>query len=395
MASRAHHLVLRAIPAAAASARLPHLRRAVRLSCSTRITSRPGRATRARSAGWSRGRRTARSPPIAPMSMPRSSGCSNEADASQLAEVLRILEIGLNHEQQHQELMLTDILHAFSHNPIAPAYDAGRIPPAPTKSGSGLRRDSRKGCTASASTARATASTTRARRTRPICGRCGSRARWSPMRSGSISSPTAATRRRRCGSPTAGRRCRPKAGRRPAIGARSTATGTRCTLAGLRPVDPAAPVCHVSYYEADAFARWAARICRPSGVGGRGRAGLIDDAFGIVWQWTRSAYSPYPGYRAAAGALGEYNGKFMVNQMVLRGSSLATPAGHSRVELSQFLLSARALAVHRAAARRLRQLHDPDEWNGRHGRIGPTHCAFGMRRMSSASDVRAATSSPD
>ena len=66
------------------------------------------------------------------------------------------------------------------------------------------------------------------------------------------------------------------------------------------------------------------------------RAGQLNDAFGIVWQWTRSSYSPYPGYRAIEGALGEYNGKFMVNQLVLRGSSLATPAGHSRITYRNF-----------------------------------------------------------
>ena len=66
------------------------------------------------------------------------------------------------------------------------------------------------------------------------------------------------------------------------------------------------------------------------------RAGHLNDAFGIVWQWTRSSYSPYPGYRAIEGALGEYNGKFMVNQLVLRGSSLATPAGHSRITYRNF-----------------------------------------------------------
>jgi formylglycine-generating enzyme required for sulfatase activity len=109
------------------------------------------------------------------------------------------------------------------------------------------------------------------------------------------------------------------------------------TLGGLRPVDPSAPVCHVSYYEADAFARWAGRHL-PSEAEWEvaARTGELGDAFGIVWQWTRSAYAPYPGYRATKDALGEYNGKFMVNQMVLRGSSLATPAGHARVSYRNF-----------------------------------------------------------
>ena len=109
------------------------------------------------------------------------------------------------------------------------------------------------------------------------------------------------------------------------------------TLGGLQPVDPAAPVCHVSYYEADAFARWrGAHLPTEMEWEVAARAGQLDDAFGIVWQWTRSAYAPYPGYRAIEGALGEYNGKFMVNQMVLRGSSLATPHGHSRVSYRNF-----------------------------------------------------------
>jgi ergothioneine biosynthesis protein EgtB len=109
------------------------------------------------------------------------------------------------------------------------------------------------------------------------------------------------------------------------------------TLGGLQPVDPDAPVVHVSYYEADAFARWAGKHL-PSEAEWEvaARANLVDDAFRIVWQWTRSAYSPYPGYRAAAGALGEYNGKFMVNQMVLRGSSHVTPAGHARASYRNF-----------------------------------------------------------
>ncbi|MGD9843880.1 MAG: SUMF1/EgtB/PvdO family nonheme iron enzyme, partial [Variibacter sp.] len=109
------------------------------------------------------------------------------------------------------------------------------------------------------------------------------------------------------------------------------------TLGGLRPVAPHAPVTHISYYEADAFARWAGKHL-PTEMEWEvaARANVIDDAFGAVWQWTRSAYSPYPGYRAVEGALGEYNGKFMINQMVLRGSSSATPAGHSRVSYRNF-----------------------------------------------------------
>jgi len=109
------------------------------------------------------------------------------------------------------------------------------------------------------------------------------------------------------------------------------------TLGGLRAVDPDAPVCHVSYYEADAFARWAGKHL-PSEFEWEvaARHGLLADAFGIVWQWTRSAYLPYPGYRAADGALGEYNGKFMINQMVLRGASLATPRGHERASYRNF-----------------------------------------------------------
>ena len=109
------------------------------------------------------------------------------------------------------------------------------------------------------------------------------------------------------------------------------------TLGGLRAIDPDAPVMHVSYYEADAFARWA-RKHLPSEAEWEiaARADELSDAFGVVWQWTRSAYASYPGFVAASGALGEYNGKFMINQMVLRGSSLATPAGHSRVSYRNF-----------------------------------------------------------
>ena len=99
------------------------------------------------------------------------------------------------------------------------------------------------------------------------------------------------------------------------------------TLGGLRPLNPIAPVCHVSFYEASAFAEWSG-MRLPTEFEWEAACDRFD--WGKRWEWTNSAYLPYPGFRKPDGAVGEYNGKFMINQMVLRGASIATPAGHSR-----------------------------------------------------------------
>jgi len=259
----------------------------------------------------------------------------NEVGDAELSKVLRILEIGVNHEQQHQELILTDILHAFSLNPVAPSYDASRTVLTPKKSAvglaelpEGLHTIGHAGddyCFDNEGPAHQVY-------LRPVrmARSLVTNAQWLDfIADGGYATPSLwlsdgwAT-------------VQAEGWEAPGYWRKVDGVSHVLTLAGLRPVDPA-PVCHVSYYEADAFARWMGKdLPTEQEWEVATHSGLIDDAFGIVWQWTCSAYSPYPGYRAPAGALGEYNGKFMVNQMVLRGSSHATPAGHSRATYRNF-----------------------------------------------------------
>ena len=259
----------------------------------------------------------------------------NVTSTGSLAPITALIELGLNHEQQHQELLITDILHAFAQNPTAPAYDSEWRPPATERRAGfaelieGIHTVGHDGdgfCFDNERPAH-----------RALVGPVGiaralvTNAEWLEfMRERGYATPSLwlsdgwAT-------------LEAEGWTAPGYWREIDGAWFSGTLAGLQPVDPAAPVCHISYYEADAFARFAGKHL-PSETEWEvaARAGDIGDAFGIVWQWTRSAYLPYPGYQAPAGAVGEYNGKFMVNQMVLRGSSLATPPGHAHMSYRTF-----------------------------------------------------------
>ncbi len=258
------------------------------------------------------------------------------ASEEKLREIAPLMEVGFNHEQQHQELMHTDILHAFAQNPIPPVYDENWSIPVSHCGGEpwfmlneGIHTIGHQGDSFHFDNEKPPH--------RVLVGpvkiarNLVSDKEWLAfMNDGGYRTATlwlvdgfAAVEREGWDSPGHWRR----------VGGEWHIM----TLAGLRPIDPDAPVCHISYYEADAFARWCGRHL-PTEMEWEvaARAGQLNDAYGIVWQWTRSSYAPYPGYRAIEGALGEYNGKFMVNQYVLRGSSVATPEGHARVSYRNF-----------------------------------------------------------
>jgi ergothioneine biosynthesis protein EgtB len=269
--------------------------------------------------------------------------------------------LGLNHEQQHQELMLMDLTATFFENPLRPAiWPAGVSAPSAMPAPPGWM-DGREGLVEIGHDGAGFAFDNEGPRHKTwlyphkLADRPVTNAEWLGfMADGGYANPLlwladgwAWVQAERVEAPLYWVKSGPK----------ENSGWQRFALDGLKPVNPAEPVCHISYYEADAFARWAgARLpteaeweaaadgldpdggnqldeagpARPQSSSGA--AGL----FGDVWEWTGSAYLPYPGFAPAEGAVGEYNGKFMVSQMVLRGGCCATPRGHMRASYRNF-----------------------------------------------------------
>jgi ergothioneine biosynthesis protein EgtB len=273
--------------------------------------------------------------------------------------VLKLVELGCHHEQQHQELILTDIKHLLSLNPLAPAYTRGTAPAAneaPIERQwvdftAGVREIGYDGtgfCFDNEQPRHKVWADGFRLATRPVTNR-----EWLAFIADR--GYDTATLWLSDGWQTV----QTEHWQTPLYWRHADDAWLEFTLLGLRPLDPDAPVSHVSFYEAEAFARWAGKrlpteaeweiAAADAPVEGNllessmlhperavAETGGLAQMFGDIWEWTQSPYTPYPGFRTTDGALGEYNGKFMANQMVLRGGSCATPQTHIRAEYRNF-----------------------------------------------------------
>jgi ergothioneine biosynthesis protein EgtB len=278
-------------------------------------------------------------------------------------ELAATIELGIHHEQQHQELLLTDILALFARNPLRPAYQTARVAAGQTEAPPLEWVEFAGGITKAGVSGEGFAWDNERPRHEVLlhpyrlASRLVSNGEWLAfMADGGYRT---AAHWLADGWATVQR----EGWEAPLYWEQEEGEGDwqMMTLEGLVAIEHASPVAHVSYYEADAFARWAGKRLptefeweaaavasgvsiegdrepqqvRPSCVAG-GKNERLQQMFGQVWQWTQSAYLPYPGYRPPVGALGEYNGKFMVSQQVLRGSSVATPKRHARATYRNF-----------------------------------------------------------
>lgn len=288
------------------------------------------------------------------------------------ADVQNLVALGCHHEEQHQELLLTDILHHFSVNPLAPAVWPGapKVPvamPGPVgwiegrsgmvEIGHDFESTGPKNTRIESSESTGFAFDCEGPRHTELlhpyalADRTVTNGEWAAF----IADGGYRDSRHWLSDGWAWAQANDIAA--PLYWEQKDGVWTRFGLDGRRPIDPAAPVTHVSFFEADAYASWAgARLPTefeweaaasghdPLSGNQLDAAGAVEPRpsaggpafFGDVWEWTGSAYRPYPGFRAAEGAVGEYNGKFMSGQFVLRGGSCATPRGHVRASYRNF-----------------------------------------------------------
>ena len=279
----------------------------------------------------------------------------SKANEKLLDEIEPILVLGFHHEQQHQELLITDIKHVFAQNPLYPVFRATEIQSRGTAVSALQYVDFEEAIVEIGHHDQGFAYDNEEPRHRALVSAFSLASR--PVTNGEYLAFIAdnAYARPEFWLSLGWMTVNEQRWQAPLYWTKHEGAWWNFTLSGFRPVEESEPVTHISYFEADAYANWAgarlptefeweraaadrpiegnfvdAEFFHPRALSNSANNKQLHQMFGDVWEWTRSAYSPYPGYRAAPGALGEYNGKFMCNQYVLRGGSCATSRSHIR-----------------------------------------------------------------